>query len=908
MEGVASAAYRYGLAVFTVTIAFALRKVLEPVIGGGSFGLFLGAILIASIAAGAGPGILATLLSIPAGFSFGMHAGAHPAHIVGHAALFVIDAALIVYVSNATTRARRSAERSATRAKDLLELAPDAVLVTDPYGSCIDANQAACRMLGYDRKQLLAKKIHDMIPAEDEPRLDADRRALRATKQVIKAEWRMRRADGSWVPVEVSATVLPDLFGLAFIRDISDRKAIEELRGHEIVETRRVADDRERLLAREQAARCHAETIAEQLRESEERFRLTLDEAPIGMALVTLDGHFLHVNAALSGIVGYSVDELLKLGFQDITHPEDVEFDVSLARELATTEHGRYQLEKRYVRKDGSVVMALLNVSLLRSRDGKARYFISQVLDISERKRAEDALRLSEARLSGIISISADAIILVDLDQRITLFNAGAEAIFGYTAAEALGAPLELLIPERSRASNRDHIAEFAAGSSATGPTNTIVARRKNGEEFPADASISKLVIDGAITLTIVLRDITDRKRIERDLQLLAEAGSALVSLDPEQTLEQIAWLAVPELADSCIVGLVDPRAPTHRVVATAKSGRIAVDHAALPFIAQLAEARRPLLIDHVDIEALGLDDIQTRQFRQLDLRSMMALPLAIRGQLIGVMVLASAARFGPHDLQLAEAFAWRAALAIENGRLYETAVHATWVRDKVLGIVAHDLRNPLGVIELQTEAIIELHPELEPRSLGAIERSTERMKRLIQDLLDVTRIEAGELGIERARVATGQLLDAIDVQRVLAAKASIELRIQIASPLPDLWGDEHRIFQVFENLIGNAIKFTPAGGAITLGGVARDDDVLFWVADTGPGIEAKALRHVFDRFWQADKQSREGAGLGLAIARGIVEAHGGAIWVESEPDHGATFYVTFPKAPRFDVAPTVQL
>jgi signal transduction histidine kinase len=201
----------------------------------------------------------------------------------------------------------------------------------------------------------------------------------------------------------------------------------------------------------------------------------------------------------------------------------------------------------------------------------------------------------------------------------------------------------------------------------------------------------------------------------------------------------------------------------------------------------------------------------------------------------------------------------------------------------------------------MQSTALRRGGPEPDRRNQDSIEtihRSAHRMKRLIQDLLDVTLIESRQLALERGRLAARQLLvDAVEAQRPLAASASLELRLDLKRELPDIWGDQHRLFQVLENLIGNALKFTPAGGRITVGATAGEREVVFRVTDTGFGISQSELPHVFDRFWQARKGARDGAGLGLPIARGIVEAHGGHIWVESTLGRGTTFFFTIPQA-----------
>jgi signal transduction histidine kinase len=239
--------------------------------------------------------------------------------------------------------------------------------------------------------------------------------------------------------------------------------------------------------------------------------------------------------------------------------------------------------------------------------------------------------------------------------------------------------------------------------------------------------------------------------------------------------------------------------------------------------------------------------------------------------------------------------------VAIENARLYRASVQATQLRDQVLGVVAHDLRNPLSTILLQAAALKRQSPEPERRSQkpgDVIHRAATRMNRLIQDLLDVVLMEAGQLTIKRAQLSAGELVgEAVDMQRSLASSFSLELGVDLHGDVPAVWADRDRLLQVFENLISNAIKFTKAGGRITVGAAARDHNVVFRVTDTGCGIAPEGLAHVFDRFWQATRAGSQGAGLGLPIAKGIVEAHGGRIWVESTQGQGTTFRFTIPKA-----------
>ena len=235
--------------------------------------------------------------------------------------------------------------------------------------------------------------------------------------------------------------------------------------------------------------------------------------------------------------------------------------------------------------------------------------------------------------------------------------------------------------------------------------------------------------------------------------------------------------------------------------------------------------------------------------------------------------------------------------------RLEEDLRRALQSRDDVMGIVAHDLRNPLGSILMQAGLLGHRLRDAERETrkpVDAIERAAIRMNRLIEDLLDVSRIEAGRLPLQFERLRARQLVfDAMESQMPLAKSASVDLQSRLAQDLPDVAVDRDRLQRVFENLIGNALKFTKPGGCITVGAAPRNGDVLFWVGDTGSGIDPDELPHLFDWFWQGRQAGRRGAGLGLPIVKGIVEAHRGRIWVESTVGRGSTFFFAIPAAPR---------
>jgi signal transduction histidine kinase len=481
-----------------------------------------------------------------------------------------------------------------------------------------------------------------------------------------------------------------------------------------------------------------------------------------------------------------------------------------------------------------------------------------------------------------------------------------------------------MLLPERFRAVHRQHVERFAAGDMTSRPMGErrrpIYGRRKSGEEFPADAAISQFRIEGTTILTVALRDITEQKRFEQEQALLSEMGAVLANtLEVGPTLTSIGRLVTRNLADACIVYAVKEDGEVLRLEVVMRDpalgwigqalARRAVDRSRAPELWAELEANRSVLIAHVSPElressAQGDDD--RRAIAALAAQSVIVTPLVAHGRLVGAMSLLScdpSRPYEPVDVRFAEQIAQRAALAIENAKLYDDARRAIQSRDDVLGVVAHDLRNPLGTLRLQAtllERSVGDPQQQAAKAAGVIGRATARMDRLIQDLLDVVRLEQRGLTVEKQRVGTAQVIrDAVAAQEAMASAASLDLALDVPADLPDVWADRDRLLQIFENLIGNAFKFTKPGGIVTVGAAATGGEVLFWVRDTGIGMSADDVPRVFDRFWQARKGGRRGAGLGLPIVKGLVEAHGGRIWVESAVGQGSTFFFTIPTAPQ---------
>jgi PAS domain S-box-containing protein len=546
----------------------------------------------------------------------------------------------------------------------------------------------------------------------------------------------------------------------------------------------------------------------------------------------------------------------------------------------------------------------------------------------------------SEAKLRGIVALAADAIVSTDDVFRITLFNPSAEQMFGYSADDVLGKSLDILLPEAARAVHHEHVDRFrnsGVQAKQMGQRGQIWGRRSTGELFPAEAAISKLQLGDQTHFTAVLRDVTQQRHaeIEREalltrekearaaaedarqrIDFLSRAGDVLhSSLAYEETFRTLLELVVPALATYCIVDVVERSGSVRRLhVAHADPAKKALAERLRSYPRSqshyltrrvILESKAELINEVTDqlFVDLAEDEEHLAILRELAPASMIMVPLSARNHVLGALLFArdrSRQPYDASDMALATELARRGASAVDNAQLYEHAQLAIRARDDVLGVVSHDLRNPLAVISMCATSLVEGGFGDATRNVEAmhtIQESARWAQRLIQDLLDVTAIEAGGLSLIRHKEDPVVLMTRVTLSfEELAASQSVKLVADLPDHLPMLDCDADRVLQTFGNLIGNALKFTPAGGEVRLGAEAVGSGVLLSVSDSGPGIPEEDVPHVFDRFWTARRNSRvRGTGMGLAIVRGIVEAHGGQVWVERNARGGATFYMRLP-------------
>jgi signal transduction histidine kinase len=410
--------------------------------------------------------------------------------------------------------------------------------------------------------------------------------------------------------------------------------------------------------------------------------------------------------------------------------------------------------------------------------------------------------------------------------------------------------------------------------------------------------------------------------RAARQWKLLAEVSKALASSsDATLAIPQVAKLMVPEVTDCFVLFLAgdDSVLPTVELWHVDGEKAPALKDAIQSLLTAPGEMADGLLAslrsDEGEISAFW-DEALLSVYASLGLSSGTGVPIRFGDRVRGLLVLACmpSRHNVVEEVEFTRSLAYRISMALEQGRLLKQAQRAVAARDRALSIVSHDLRNPLTTIEICARALLD--PEPAPpggiRQMGElIERSTAWMQRIVEDLLDRASLDAGSLALHRRATTVAELFEATRLMfEAVAQTHSIELVLREPSNLPAVDADPQRLLQVLSNLVSNALKFTPAGGSVELQAESAGDfqpenlltgrrstAVRFTVRDTGTGISSQDLGHVFDWYWQSPTGGEKGAGLGLAIAKGLIEAHRSRLNVESVVGAGTSFWFTMPAA-----------
>jgi PAS domain S-box-containing protein len=569
-----------------------------------------------------------------------------------------------------------------------------------------------------------------------------------------------------------------------------------------------------------------------------------------------------------------------------------------------------------------TTVMIVLAWILSWYRAETARLREARVEDVEEMaRRVEDERR----RLADIVSSVPGVVWEASGDpdrnsQRIDYVSEHVTRMLGYSTEKWLATPnfwLTIVHPDDREAAAKHAQEHFAAGDFRV---NTFRWVTKDGRAIWVESHSMVVKDDGgkSVGMRGVTLDVTSRRRAEESLRFLARVSELVTaSLDTQATLDYAAEAALPILGDLCVIDIVDGDAIKRAAVAHVDPS---MDDAVrrLKSMSPRPDLRygppavirsgEPEMMNDLPAEEIGRrgnDDAYREILQRFDPQSWLVVPLIARSGTLGAVTALSSEkqRYDQSDLELAQLFARRVALALENAQLHTAAVEANRAKDKFLATVSHELRTPmtatLGWVRMLTVGILD--EETTRLALESIDRSTKAQARLIEDILDVSSIISGKFRLDVTPVDLRAVItNAIETLRPAATAKQIAIDVDL-DVTPAVQGDANRLQQIVWNLLSNAIKFVPRGGHIAVRLVRAKHSVRIVVSDDGPGIEPAFLPHVFERFRQADSSTARahgGLGLGLAIVRHLAELHGGSASAQSEgAGRGVTFTVELPLA-----------
>lgn len=716
----------------------------------------------------------------------------------------------------------------------------DGFFAVNPDWVITYVNRRAEVVLGRPRQELIGKQLWQLFP-------DAWDSVFGREYRLAMAEGAQRefesysQAQGRWFSVHA----LPSSEGLAvYFQDVSDRRRAENA-----------------------------------LRESEQRYRALFDQSMDAVLLAVSDGRIRMVNRSACELLGYDESELVQLRREDLVDESDP--DVQAAMQTRR-ERGHFRGTVPMRRKDGSAFRAEISSSVF--YDQHSVEWISMfVRDVSERERqAQERERLvkqieaERAWLDTILRHVPLGAIIVRADGTVQ-FNAHAERLFGLQLSPERGSGqyANLLLYPDGRPVPREEMVSarvMRTGESVLGAE--FLVQRPDGTRFPILGSAAAIrQPDGTIVAGVgMFQDVSEWMAAEQKVRANELLLSGIFDVLPVGL--SIADGQGRYVRHNAALERSLTRLPEHVQHIPARSARWAdSDH-------QIESEKWPPLralrngeSSYGKLLRLDLDESRTLVLSQS------AIPLRDEhGQIDGVLV------------------AYEDVTALKSSE--EALRDAVRAREEVMSVVAHDLRNPLNGVAITTELMkrrILRGQSVSAETTDNVLASLRRMNMLIGDLLDAARLDAGTLTVKSERVdPTPLVTELFESQKLALQAAGLQLVLELEPSLPAIRAEPHRLLQVLENLISNAAKFTPAGGTVRIR-AASGDSVHFSVQDTGCGIASEHLPRLFDRYWQVNRADKRGAGLGLAISKGIVEAHGGKLWVESALGSGTTFHFTIP-------------
>ena len=664
----------------------------------------------------------------------------------------------------------------------------------------------------------------------------------------------------------------------------------------------------------------------EAVRESEEKYRSLVSNVKLGVFRSTLEraGRFLEVNPAMEKITGYRRKELLQMNVTDLyVHPEERE---RVLEEIASGKE-KVAREVQFKKKDGTEIVVLDRKVAVRDDAGNILYFDGILEDITERKQAEEALKESEERYRSVIQSAHDMIQSVEPDGKFIFVNPAWLQTLGYTEAELPGLNLFNIIHPESLAHCQELFAKVMRGESVRNIQTTFIA--KDGREIVVEGDAAARYVGSNIVATQgVFRDITERKQAEARIVHLTNVLQALRGInqliahekDKERLIQQSCNIMVETRGYTVAwMLLLDEYGNYISAVGAGAEKSFPI------LLEQMKRGEYPPCVREILAQEppfTACDDVK-KQHIECGLADCymgggvgFVDQLEYEGRVYGIVCVAVSPEMAQdeeeHELFRELATDVSSALARiereeEHGRTEEKLREAKAfkeldrLRSELMANISHELRTPLASIKGFASTLLQPDvkwSEEEQRDfLQSIDQEADRLTRLISDLLDMSRLEAGALKLEKRDYRVSEILGSVGY-RLASLTEHHQLEVIVPAELPAVFVDEMRIGQVLTNMVENATKFSSKDSPITIEAQLAEDQVIISVTDRGQGIPPELLDRVFDRFYQTESivtGRKSGTGLGLSICQGIIKAHGGRIWVESEVGEGSKFSFSLP-------------
>jgi PAS domain S-box-containing protein len=686
--------------------------------------------------------------------------------------------------------------------------------------------------------------------------------------------------------------------------------------------------------------------ISEALHRNRAKAYLLAEQRAAAMEAATAQRELLHVTLSSIGDAVIATDEQGRISFMNSTAEQllawtNKDASTRTLKEVFHIINERTRLPAEdpclKVLRTGRVV-GLANHTVLVSRDGTERPIDDSAAPIRDEngtvrgvvvvfRDATTQRRTQEIneRFAAIVEHSDDAIIAKRLDGTITSWNSAAERLYGYTAKEAIGQPISIIVPPERRDELQGILKRLQKGERID--HLETVRMRRDGTRVDVSLTISALKDEygNVIGASKIARDISEQKKTHEALQrseeharFLSEASKSMAALvDVESSMQRLARLCAPRFADWCAVHLLDEERrsqliacahgdPQKESVLMEVSTRYPPDWRVPTIASRVLGSGEAAYLP--DVPQSYLDSV-IRDARHAELiaalapRSVIAVPLESRGRTIGVIGLARTdgrVPFSTDEFDVAQELARRAATAIDNCRLYDELRSADRQKDDFLAMLAHELRNPLAAIDYATQ-LSQVSPEQAENATDIIHRQVRQLSRLIDDLLDVSRITRNKIELQKENIDAAALVNrAAGTARPVIEEHKHRFDVEVAQDEMPLHVDPTRVEQVIVNLLTNAAKYTPAGGHITLKAQPEGDQIVVKVKDTGAGIPREMLPRVFELFTQVNPQidrTKGGLGIGLTVVRRLTEMHCGTVSATSEGlGKGSEFTVRLPR------------